>query len=423
MTTLSRPIAVAALTGLLATTLTSAAAAATSADPATRAAAVRGFLLPANQSQAEAIDISPAGVVVGTLATAQGAPTAAQRWAPRAGGGWARRSLSVPDAAPSRVSGVTNRGEAGGYIGTGTSATAHRWTATGRRAIPLVPAQSATSAVGPNQWLVNLGDSLFASQTAIIARDGTSTPITAIPGRAVAGMSIAGPQTAVVSSTDGVGPNTTGTPYVWESGAAQALPVFSSFTFGTACVSAVQADGSVAYSGAARQDGTPTVGQRIGVLRGGVNGQDTPLQTPAGAFAVSLGFQCPHRDDVLSSDGWAVGSVTWVGAPPEAVIWRPDGTAVLPGLHEGEHSSVAAAVATGGRAVLRVSTDQGDRLYYWRDGVRTPLTLPTNWSLLDIVEITETGYILANLQGGGGDVPQTRPAVWRVPTSWRQARP
>jgi hypothetical protein len=77
---------------------------------------------------------------------------------------------------------------------------------------------------------------------------------------------------------------------------------------------------------------------------------------------------------------------------------------------------VAAAVATGGRAVLKVSTDQGDRLFYWHAGVRIPLTLPTNWSLSDVVEITDTGYVLANLQGGGGDVPQTRPAVWRVPT-------
>jgi hypothetical protein len=414
MTTMSRPIAVAALTGLLATTLTSAAVAATDAAPATSAAAVRGVLLPANQPMAEAIDISPSGVVVGTLATAPGSPTAGQRWAPR-GGTWVRHPLSIPDAvSPSRVSGVTDRGEAGGYIGSGTSATANRWSVNGRRAVALAPAQSATSAVGPDQWLVNRGDSLFASTTAIVSRDGTTTPITGVPGRAVAGMSIAGPQTAVVSSTDGVGQTTTATPYLWESGVARALPVFSSFTFGSACTSTVQTDGSVAYSGTARQDGTPPVVQRIGVLRGGVDGQDTPLETPAGAFAVSLGFQCPIRDDVLSPDGWAVGSVTWVGAPSEAVVWQPDGKAVLPGLREGERSSVAAAVASGGRAVLRVSTDQGDRLYYWHDGVRTRLTLPAGWSLVDVVEITDTGYVLANLQG---DAPQTRPAVWRVPTS------
>jgi hypothetical protein len=74
------------------------------------------------------------------------------------------------------------------------------------------------------------------------------------------------------------------------------------------------------------------------------------------------------------------------------------------------------AVATGGRAVLRVSTDQGERLFYWHNGVRTPLRLPTNWSVANGVELTDTGYVLANLQGGRGDVPQARPAVWRVPT-------
>src|SRR4051812_46468983 len=120
MTTLSRPIAVATLTGLLAATLTSAAAAAPTT-PATSAAAIRGFLLPANQAEVEALDISPSGVIVGEMSTARGAPTAAQRWAPGAGGRWVRRALSTPvPGSPSQVSGVTDRGEPGGYIGSGT---------------------------------------------------------------------------------------------------------------------------------------------------------------------------------------------------------------------------------------------------------------------------------------------------------------
>jgi hypothetical protein len=412
-----RSLAAAALTGLVAATLTSATTLISAAAPSAAAAVpVRGVILPAGQAIAEAVDISPSGVVVGTQATAQGAPTAGQLWSAGTGRAWVRRPLAVPDGvSPSRVSGVTDSGEAGGYIGSGTAATAHRWSADGRVATPLAPAQSATSAVGPDQWLVNLGDSLFASQTAVVARDGTTTRITGIPGRAVAGVSMGGPQTALLSSTDGVGQQTVGTPYVWESGAAQALPIFQSFTHGTGCLSDIQPDGSVAYSGAVRQaDGSVT--SRLGVLRGGVGGQDTSLEVPAGAHSAGLDAWC-YRNDLLSSDGWTIGAASWY-APrgTEPVVWRPDGTAVLPALRDDESNARAVAVATGGRVVIEATTAQGDRLFHWRNGVRTPLTVPAGWSVSDVVELTDTGYVLANLGRVVDDVVQSRPAVWRVPT-------
>jgi hypothetical protein len=409
-TTSRRSLAAAALTGLISATLSSAAT------PAAAAAPVRGVLLPAEQTIAEAVDISPSGVVVGTQATAQGAPTAGQVWTPDSGRAWARRPLAVPDGvSPSRVAGVTDSGEAGGYVGSGTAATAHRWSADGQVATPLAPAQSATSAVGPDTWLVNLGDPLFASQTAVVARDGTTTRITGIPGRAVAGVSMAGPQTALLSSTDGAGQQTVGTPYVWEAGVAQALPIFQSFTYGTGCLSAIQPDGSVAYSGPVRQpDGSVT--SRLGVLRGGVGGQDTSLEVPAGAYAADLDAWC-YRHDLLSADGWAIGSASWY-APrgTEPVVWRPDGTAVSPELRDDESNARAVAVATGGRVVIEATTAAGDRLFLWRDGVRTPLRLPSGWSVSDVVELTDTGYVLANLTRIVDDVVQSRPAVWRVPT-------
>jgi hypothetical protein len=445
-TTSRRSLAAVALTGLIAATLTSAAATPATATPAgaapatatpatatpavvtpavttpavaspgTAAAAVGGVVLPAGQAIAEAIDISPSGVVVGTQATAQGAPTAGQVWTPRADRAWARRPLAVPDGvSPSRVSGVTDGGEAGGYIGTGTAATAHRWSADGQVASPLAPAQSATSAVGPDQWLVNLGDSLSASQTAVVARDGTTTRITGIPGRAVAGKSVAGPQTALLSSIDGAGQQTVGTLYVWESGVSQALPIFQSFTHGTGCVSDIQPDGSVAYSGAVRQpDGSVT--SRLGVLRGGVGGQDTALEIPAGAYSAHLDAWCTWQD-LLSSDGWTIGAASWyTPRGTEPVVWRPDGTAVLPGLRDDESNARAMAVATGGRVVIEATTAQGERLFHWRGGVRTPLTVPSGWSVSNVVELTDTGYVLANLDRIVGNVAQSRPAVWRVPT-------
>jgi hypothetical protein len=403
-----RSFAAASLAGLVAAFLPSAAA--------TAAAPVRGVLLPADQPIVEAVDVSPGGVVVGTQAVSQGGPTAAQVWAPGAGRAWVRRPLAVPDGvSPSRVSGVTDSGEPGGYIGSGSAGTAHRWSADGRVATALAPAQSATSAVGPDEFLVNVGNALTAGQVAVVTRDGTTTPITGIPGRAVAGVSMAGPQTALLSSTDGVGQQAAGTPYVWESGVAQALPIFQSFTYGTGCLSDIQPDGSVAFSGAHREaDGTVT--GRLGVLRGGVGGEETSLQVPADAYAAGLDAGC-YRNDLLSPDGWVIGSASWY-APrgSEPVVWRPDGTPVLPALRAGESNATAMAVASGGRVVIRAYTSQGQRLFHWRDGVRTPLTIPAGWSVSDVVELTDTGYVLANLARVVDDVTQTRPAVWRVPT-------
>jgi hypothetical protein len=411
-TTSRRPIAAATLAGLLTAALTP-----TIAPPAAAAdaAPVPPVLLSAPQPVADAADISPSGVVVGTLATAAGAATTGQLWTP-ARRGWARRTLATPAGTTSTdVAGVTDRGEAGGTAYAETGATAYRWSAAGRNPVALAPDPASTAAVGPDQWLITQGDGFVGTAT-IVERDGTATPITGLSGRAPGGLSVAGPQTALVSSVNGVGQGTTATPVVWESGVARSLPVFASFFFGPACASAVQPDGSAAYNGYARQDGDPPLVARIGVLRGGVDGQDTPLEVPAGASVTALGDTCSGRGDTLSPDGWAVGHAD-TAAGTEAVVWRPDGTAVIPERRDGETYAAAAAVASGGTAVLRVLTADGPRLYLWRDGVRTPLTLPAGWGVAEVVELTDTGYVLANLTRTVNGSQRTRPAVWRVPTS------
>jgi hypothetical protein len=152
---------------------------------------------------AEATDISPFGVVVGDLAAAAEALTTAHQWTPTAAG-WARRRPGRHDLV------------AGGGAG------------------------SSTDAVGPDQWLASHVGEFPAGDTAsIVERDGTTTPITGVV-RSVGGLSVAGPRTALVSSSSGFGQSASAsaTPYVWETGVSRALPIVASFWFGPACVSA-----------------------------------------------------------------------------------------------------------------------------------------------------------------------------------------
>ena len=46
--------------------------------------------------------------------------------------------------------------------------------------------------------------------------------------------------------------------------------------------------------------------------------------------------------------------------------------------------------------VVRVEGDDGvTRLFLWDDGVRTPLAIPAGWTLENVVELTETGLVVA----------------------------
>jgi hypothetical protein len=412
------------LTAALATTLTVAGTASPAA--AADAPAVAPVLLPVSAPRAVAVDLSPLGVVTGGSgpATDDGNPpnplqdgAVAQRWLP-VGGRYAPQRLPLPRGGTgATAAGASDAGEVGGTVGFGTDGISrpYRWSITGLRSTALgdgtVPrTAAAVSATG--EVLVDSPGPFPLSGTVDIAqRDGTLTPITGVTSsRGIFGLSVAGPDQALVSVVSGIGQGTTSQPTVWQAGASKALPVFASFFFGPACASTMLTDGSVAYSGLGRNaDGT--FGQFAAVHSGGVPGTETDLPLPAGRFA-DLG--CSLGRDVLATDGTAAGQLRTDanGAVAEAIVWR-NGAFVLPGLQAGEKSSVAGAVASGGRAVLSVTSSDGSVRYYrWRDGVRTPLTVPAGWRVSNVVEMNDRGDVLANLVAADGVT--FRPAVWHT---------
>jgi hypothetical protein len=400
-----------------------AGAAAPVAAPADRPA-LAPVPLPGPSAVTQAVDISPAGVVVGTSqalpATGGGMqpppPASGLRWLPRRGG-YVEQPLAVPAGTTSvSVAGVTDLGEAGGTLSTPAGPEAVRWSVSGLRTISLGSAAggpttpntiTTTSAVGPGQWAVSTGDSISGS-TALVARDGTRTELSGTPdldgARILAAYSIGGPSTALVGTISGVGYGSTGHTVVWRAGATVTLPVVSSFALGNTCASEIQPDGSVAYSGPVGSTSQgPTFG--IGLHRGGVPGAEVPL--PTGGRTATVG--CPSTD-TLAADGSVVGQLLPAGSQPgEAALWR--GTTLVPlGVRAGELSTTAAAVATRGRVVLVATTSTGaDVPYLWSGGIRTPLALPAGWTLRNVVEMTDAGVVLANVRDAAGDV---RPVVW-----------
>lgn len=412
------------LTAALSATLAVAGAASPAA--ADDAPAVAPVLLPVSAPRAVAVDLSPLGIVAGTSgpATDDGNPpnplqdgAVTQRWLP-VGGRYVPQRLPRPAGGTgATAAGVSDAGEVGGTVGFGTDGISrpYRWSVTGLRSTALgdgtVP--RTASAVSPTgEVLVDSPGPFPLSGTVDIAqRDGTLTPITGIASqRGIFGMSVAGPDQALVSVVSGIGQGTTASPTVWQAGASKQLPVFASYFFGPACASTMLADGSVGYSGLGRNpDGT--YGQFAAVHRGGVPGTETDLPLPAGR-AADLG--CALSRDALAADGTAAGQlrVDTTHTVTEAIIWTGAGF-VLPGLQAGEKSSIASAVAGGGRAVLSVTGSDGTVRYYrWRDGVRTPLTVPAGWRVSNVVEMNERGDVLANLVAADGVT--YRPAVWHT---------
>jgi hypothetical protein len=72
---------------------------------------------------------------------------------------------------------------------------------------------------------------------------------------------------------------------------------------------------------------------------------------------------------------------------------------------------VGAVVATGGRMVVQAQSDDGVRLSFWHNGVRTELTTPTGWSVNRVIELTDRGLLIANLSDAVGTI---RPAAWNL---------
>jgi len=413
------------VTAALTATLTVAGAASPAA--AADGPAVTAILLPATGPRVVANDLSPLGVVAATsgpavpdggVADPLHDGTVPVRLVPLPGSRYLAQPLPLPAGGTgATIAGISDAGEVAGTVGFGTDGVRRpfRWSVTGLRSTALGDGSvdRTASAVSPaGQVTIDTANQVtFGGSVDIVQRDGVLTPVTGFTGaRGVVGSSVAGPDQALVSVIAGIGQGTTVQPVVWRAGVQQPLPVFASFFFGPACASTMLADGSVAYSGLGRNpDGT--FGEFAAIHRGGVPGTETDLPLPAGRLA-ALG--CSLGRDVLAADGTAAGQLRTDAshAVSEAIVWHGGGF-TLPGLRAGEASSVAGAVAGGGRAVLAVTLADGSvRLYLWRDGVRTPLAIPAGWRLSNVVETNDRGDVLANLVAADGVT--RRPAVWRT---------
>jgi hypothetical protein len=433
--TLTLPVAIAFALAAVAVT---PAAARADAEPAAAATAdrppVTAVLLPATRARVVAVDLSATGVVAATAGPATTgipAPTTdgsvPQRWLPLPRGRFLSQELPLPAGATgAAAAGVSAFGEVAATVGLAGDRDPFRWSMTGRSSTRLGDGTPHTAAAvdARGDVLVNSGDAFgFTGDSAlhVVRRDGTAVEITGFSGgiRGFFGADLAGPDLALVQKVEGIGQGTSVVAHVWQAGAEVGLPVFGGGPGNLRmCLSRLQPDGSVAYSGFRIED----VGLQpsLGIHRGGPPGTEAPLPQPPGRRAV-LG--CPDdkaSGDVLATDGTAGGQLLAVapgeagerGAPAEAVVWRGDGY-VLPGLRAGEASSSAVSVARGGRAVVRVTrTDGSVGLYLWRDGVRTPLAVPGGWQVADVVAMNDHGDVLANLVGADGVT--RRPAVWRT---------
>jgi hypothetical protein len=210
---------------------------------------------------------------------------------------------------------------------------------------------------------------------------------------------------------DGIGQGTTARPVLWQAGATVGIPVINAVFLTPACVSAVQADGSVVASGYSVSAGTVS----FVLLRhvGGVPGTDVLLNraTAAGQPIDSLTCGSGGLSDSLAADGGIAGFISDADGQ-RAAYWNAAGVATVVPLADGERSSAGVAVAGGGRMVVQAQGDDGTaRLSLWRDGSRTPLHTPDGWTVSSVVELTDAGLLVANVRDAAGTV---RPAVWNL---------
>jgi hypothetical protein len=409
------------------------AGAATAAPGWPAPAPVRARLLPVPAAAAgqtvtvSVADITPSGVVGGTIEVITQAPDGSQsfavtahRWF-RTPAGWRRQQLAQPAGAPyAFVAGLTDAGEAGGTLEyAGAPSRAVRWSADGRRVVAIGEPGSRVSAVGPDgPWAVHTYDANgISGSSELVDRRGRRTPLRGTPeldaGYDRTVLSVAGPRTAVVGVRAGAGGGGTVTPVLYRDGATVALPVV--FTvFGATCLSQVRPDGGIVYSGTRFAGDVPQV--VLGRHVGGVPGREVllaPLGTPDGPTAW-LGCESNGVTDRLAADGGVAGALrepAGEGWTTRAAYWNARGDRTPVPLAAGELSAVGAAVATGGRMVIRAETAAGPALSLWRRGVRTPLTLPAGWTARQVVELTDTGLLVAVVENAAG---VTRPAVWAL---------
>jgi hypothetical protein len=369
---------------------------------------------PGQRISVTAVDVSPSGVVAGNAHVTPDGTDIPLRWTGRL-----RQRVALPAGATGgTLTGVTDRGEVAGAVTIDGGSRAARWSANGRHVTLLGDAGSRVSAVGPRgPWGVftGTGDILNSGNSELVTRAGARTPLTGTPDlaagyrRIVA--SIAGPATALVWVVDGIGRATAARPVLWQAGATHLLPVIDSAFAGPACVSRVLADGSVAASGYSVAAGT--VSYVLVRHTGGVPGTDVVLNRASGAGPPVAGLTCGDTRIAanLAPDGGVAGFVS-DATGQHAAYWNAAGEITQVPLAPGELSATGVLAASHARMVIRSQlTDGTTTLSLWHDGARTPIRLPAGWTLTSVVELTERGLLIANLQDTSGTV---RPAAWHL---------
>jgi hypothetical protein len=396
---------------------------------------IRATLLPvppvtAGQTVAVSVaDVTPAGDVVGgTISTITRAPDGtqlstgtAQRWR-RTPAGWRRQQLAQPAGTRfTSVAGLTDLGAAAGSLTDAAGRSrAVRWTPDGRRIVSLAESNSSVTAVGPHgPWAVHLSEpGAIPGDSELVDGQGRRTPMRGTPeldaGYDRTVLSVAGPRTALVGVHDGVGFGGTVTPVLYRNGATLALPVAFRVLQGATCLTPVQPDGSLVYSGVRFVDGVPE-----GLLVrhvGGVPGRDVPLAAAGTIDTPTAGLGCDSNgvSDRLAADSGVAG--VWQepvtgGWTSQAAYWDGRGRPTVVPLRPGEESAVAVAVATGARMVIRVQTGAGPQLALCSPGNRRALTLPSGWTPGPVVELTDTGTVVGLASDAAG---ATRAVVWET---------
>ncbi|GAA1654590.1 hypothetical protein [Actinoplanes couchii] len=413
------------LAGVLVATMTAA--------PSAAAAPVRGHLLPipaagpGGQLTVTGVDVSPLGVVGGTARVTTTGPDGntsivetPYRWAAVPRLGWQKQRLTLPAGATSgAVTAVTDLGEAAGEVTVGGVTRATRWSVSGRTATLIGPDRSRAAAVNPagDTWGVQTnGTDAISGTSELVRRDGTRTPLSGTPeldaGYRRNVISVGADGSALVAVINGAGQGTTARPVLWKNGASVLLPVFGTPYLGVACVSRIQTDGSVIASGYVVTNGLP----RYLLLRhtGGVPGTTTILSeatVPAGPVS---GLVCPSGQTVnnLAADGGIAGWVSDSSGVRTAAYWDAAGTRTVVPLAAGERSAQGVVAATGARMVILADGADGTpQMSLWHNGARTPLPSPPGWTIRSVVELTDTGLIIANVQNPDGTI---RPAAWKL---------
>jgi hypothetical protein len=382
---------------------------------------------PGQVQAVRAVDVTELGIVAATAQVAgpEGTPprSSAQRWIRLPGAGWQRQALGMPaGATSSSLSALTELGEGAGSVVVDGVDHAVRWSIDGRAATTIGPARSHAAAVGPlGTWGVDTDTTVtppfFTGETQLVGRGGERTPLAGTPeldqGSRRSTYSVGGPRTALVTVGIGWGRGSGARFVLYRDGATLDPDVFGAFLLGAPpCASHVRADGTFVYTGLRSGDGGPTV--VLGRHLGGVPGRDVVLSRSTPASDTFSGLACTSGGtrDSLALDGGVAALFNDNAVGTSAAYWSGHDVRTVVPRAPGESAAVGAAVATGGRMVVRAQGYDGvARLFLWDDGVRTPLAIPAGWQLESVVELTETGLVVANLGNGAGAVV---PAAWQV---------